>query len=106
MSAYEIIADPQEYGIEALMQGLGTQPIDFPEDERRRWAGEIGLFAEKLEGLNTKAQYLRSLLESPDPIQATPASLKTLKLQLFAINDALNASLDIAERLEAEIVRR
>ncbi len=104
MSTYEIIADPEEYGIEALMAGLGGQPIEFPADERQKWAQEVGIFAEKLTGLTEKARELKTILESGAPIQATPASLKTLKIQLFNINDALEQSISIARRLETEII--
>ena len=106
MSPYEIIADPEEYGIDALMEGLGTQPVEFPNDERLRWAQEVGLFTDKLSGLSNKARQLKEILESGNSITATPASLKTLKVQLFQINDALDQSLSIADRLRADIVSR
>jgi hypothetical protein len=106
MSTYEIIADPEEYGIEALVTGLGAQPITFPADERVKRAKEVGVFTEKLTGLTDKARELKTILESGAPIKATPASLKTLKVQLFTINDALEQSMAIAERLETEIVPR
>ena len=106
MSPYEIIADPEDYGIEALMEGLGTQPIEFPQDERHKWANEVGIFTDKLTGLTTKARHLKEILESRNRITATPASLKTLKIQLFQINDALDQSLTIADQLQTEIVAR
>ncbi|MDD2604330.1 MAG: hypothetical protein RBR20_05295 [Desulfobacterales bacterium] len=106
MSTYEIIADPEEYGIEALVTGLGAQPILFPPDERAKWAKEVGTFTDKLTGLTDKARELKSILESGASIKATPASLKTLKIQLFNINDALDQSMTIAQKLEAEIVSR
>jgi hypothetical protein len=106
MSPYEIIADPEEYGIDALMEGLGTQPIEFPNEERHKWAQEVGLFTEKLTGLSLKARELKQILESGNRIKATPASLKTLKVQLFQINDALDQSLNIADRLKSDIVVR
>ena len=106
MSPYEIIADPKDYGIDALMEGLGTQPIEFPGNERRKWAAEVDLFTDKLTGLTDKARQLREILESENSITATPVSLKTLKIQMFNINDALDRSLAIAERLESEIVPR
>lgn len=106
MSPYEIIADPQDYGIDALVQGLGTQPVEFPGDERRQWATEVGQFTERLSGLTEKAQTLQRILEGENSITATPSSLKTLKIQLFTINAALDQSLAIADRLEAEIVPR
>jgi hypothetical protein len=106
MSTYEIIADPEEYGIDALMAGLGAQPIEFPANERQKWAQEVGYFTDKLTGLTGKAHELKKILESETPIKATPASLKTLKIQLFNINDALDQSMAIAQRLQSEIVPR
>jgi hypothetical protein len=104
MTEYEIIADPKDYGIEHLVEGLGGSPTDFPEEERRKWAREISAFAEKLDAMSTKARNLERLLESGDPIKATPASLKTLKIQLFRINEALDASWERVNRLECDIV--
>jgi hypothetical protein len=37
---------------------------------------------------------------------ATSASLKTFKVQLFKINDALNTAFDLAEKLEADIIKK
>lgn len=103
---YEIIADPKEYGIEELVNGLGRHTVDFDIDDRKKWANEVGMFAEKLDHLSKKAKELQQILDSPEKITSTPASLKTLKVQLFNINDALVASVDIADRLEKEFVKK
>lgn len=103
---YEITLDPEDYGLEALAAGLGGAAVPFDVDERRKWAAEIGLFADKLDDLKEKAVTLRTLFEGPDPITATPGSLKSLKLQLFQINDALNSSLAMAGDLESQIVKK
>jgi hypothetical protein len=103
---YEIIADPKDYGIEALVKGLGENKISFDPDERKRWALEIGIFSEKLDGLSAKAKELKSILVSAEEITATPAALKTLKVQLFNINDALTASIEIAGKLEKEFIKK
>ena len=42
MTEYEIIADPKEYGIEKLVDGLNGNPIEFPAEERAQWAKEVG----------------------------------------------------------------
>ena len=103
---YEIIAEPEEYGIEMIVNGLTEKPIFFETDEREKWASEVGMFADRLDGLSEKARGLEKLLNSQATIQATPASLKTLKIQLFNINDALTSSLDLADRLESEIIEK
>ncbi|MBW2449575.1 MAG: hypothetical protein JRE92_04005 [Deltaproteobacteria bacterium] len=103
---YEIIADPEDYAIGALEEGFGHGQIPFPENKRKNWADEIGAFAQKLDGLSGKAKNLQKLLFSNSPIMASPASLKTFKVQLFKINDALNTALDLAEKLEADIVKK
>jgi hypothetical protein len=46
-----------------------------------------------------------SLLASEEKIAATPASLKTLKIQLFMINDALNSALGIADMMENDMIK-
>jgi hypothetical protein len=56
--------------------------------------------------LSDKAKQLRKLLASEDAIKATPASLKTFKVQLFKINNALNTAFDLAEKLETDIVKK
>ena len=103
---YEIIADPQDYNIGSLEEGLGHKRISFSDDKRKRWAQEIEVFAEKLDGLSGKAKQLQKLLASEDAIQATPASLKTFKVQLFKINNALKTAFDLAEKLETDIVKK
>jgi hypothetical protein len=103
---YEIIANPADYAIGALEEGFGHGQISFPDNKRKKWAEEVGAFAQKLDGLSEKAKNLQKLLSSESIIMATPASLKTFKVQLFKINDALNTVFDIAEKLEADIVKK
>lgn len=103
---FEIIANPDDYKIGALIEGLGYKQIAFPDDERKKWGKEIGTFAVKLDGLSEKAKHLQSLFNSEEAIMATPASLKTFKVQLFKINHALNTALDLAKKLEADIVKK
>ena len=103
---YEIIANPDEYTIGALEEEFGHRQISFPDDKRKRWAEEIGTFAQNLDGLSDKAKGLQKLLISESAIIATPASLKTFKVQLFKINDALNMALNLAQKLEADIVKK
>lgn len=104
MTEYEIIADPKEYGIEKLVDGLNGSPIEFPPDERQQWAREVGAFAERLNELSDKATSLQTWLAGEEPIKATPASLKTLKIQLFKVNDALDASMHLVNKLECDII--
>jgi len=104
MTEYEIIADPKEYGIEKLVDGLNGSPIEFPAEERAQWATEVGAFAERLNELSNKATSLQAWLAGKAAIKATPASLKTLKIQLFKINDALDKSINMVNRLEGDIV--
>lgn len=104
MNHYEIIADPQEYGLEALAEGVEGAPMEFPADEREQWAREVGDFSRRLMDLSEKAQRLQQVLHGDDEIKATPKSLKTLKIQLFEINNFINASSDLVHRLEADVV--
>lgn len=104
MTDYEIIADPKDYGIQNLVEGLGGVPVEFPIEERKKWAAEVGTFSGKLQELNTKTQNLKAWLEGEDAIKSTPASLKTLKIQFFKINEALDKALELAKRLECDIV--
>ncbi len=103
---YEIIANPEDYQIDHLINGTGHAHIDISKEEREKWAGEVTHFSDKLTGFVNKARELAALLASEEKISATPASLKTLKIQLFMINDALNTALDIAEKLESDIVKK
>ncbi|MGA7145910.1 MAG: hypothetical protein WBY47_15530 [Desulfobacterales bacterium] len=103
---YEIIAAPDDYAIGALEEGLGHRQIFFPDDKRKKWADEINVFAQKLDGLSEKAKGLQKLLMSDADITATPASLKTFKIQLFKINEALNIAFNLAEKLESEIIKK
>ncbi len=103
---YEINLDPKDYGIEALMEGMGNTLVAFNAEDRQKWASEIGDFAVKLDELSDRAKNLQSLFSSGNAINATPASLKTFKIQLFNINDALNSSLEIANKLDAQILQK
>ena len=101
---YEIIANPSDYDIDAIKEGMGYKPVAFPDDERQKWVAEIGIFAEGLYELAGKAKDLQDLFNSEATIMATPASMKIFKLQLFKINDAIKAALDLAQKLESEII--
>lgn len=104
MTEFEIIADPKEYGIEKLVDGLNGNPIEFPSEERAQWAQEVGAFASRLNELSNKATNLQNWLAGKAAIKSTPASLKTLKIQLFKINDALDTSINMVNKLEGDIV--
>jgi len=103
---YEITLNPEDYGLEALAAGLNGPAVAFDVEERLKWADEISVFADKLDDLKQKAVTLKSLFSGPDPITATPGSLKSLKIQLFQINNALNSSLEMASDLENQIVKK
>ncbi|MCP4118380.1 MAG: hypothetical protein GY737_23895 [Desulfobacteraceae bacterium] len=103
---YEIIANPEDYQIDDLIKGTGHAKIDFSGGERIKWANEIDTFTSKLVSFTEKAQELSKVLRGSDAIKTTPASLKTLKIQLFNINDALNTALEISKKLEADIVSK
>ncbi len=103
---YEIVSSPEHYRIGALREGLGYNKIPFPDEERKIWAEEIGTFAKKLDGLSSQAKELQQLLQGEEKILATPASLKTLKIQLFKINDAISTALNMADKVEKEIIKK
>ena len=103
---WEIIADAKEYGIEVLEEGINNRQEAFEDQDRMRWAEEIGTFAIKMSSLAEKAKQLKQLLISGDQIVATPASLKTLKVQLFKINDAMTTTLELAQKIESQIIKK
>jgi len=45
---YEIIANPEDYQIDHLINGTGNANIDISKEERDNWAGEIVNFSERL----------------------------------------------------------
>jgi hypothetical protein len=103
---FEIIANPEEYQIDHLINGTGNANIELSQEERNNWAGEIVNFSEKLTEFAKKSGELAKLLSGKEKISATPASLKTLKIQLFMINDSLNKAIGIAEHLESDIIKK
>ena len=103
---YEIIANPEDYQIDHLINGTGNANIEISQEERNKWAGEITNFSEKLGDFAKKSKTLAELFAGQEPISTTPASLKTLKIQLFTINDALESALEIADKLESDIVKK
>ncbi|MFH2093944.1 MAG: hypothetical protein ABIJ31_16415 [Pseudomonadota bacterium] len=103
---YEIIANPEEYQIDHLINGTGNANHEISQEERNKWSAEIINFSEKLEEFAKKSKALASIFSSKEKISATPASLKTLKIQLFMINDALMTAMDIADKLETDIIKK
>ena len=103
---YEIIANPEEYRIDHLINGTGNANIELSMEERNKWADEITNFSDKLTQFTQKASQLAKLLSGSEKISATPNSLKTLKIQLFMINDALNKAIEIAQHLESDIIKK
>ena len=103
---WEIIADAKEYGIEILEEGINNRQESFEDQDRMKWAEEIGTFAIKMSNLAEKAKQLQQLLISDDQIVATPASLKTLKVQLFKINDSMTTTMELAQKIESEIIKK
>ena len=101
---YEVIANPEDYKLDDLIEGTGNTQIEFSEDERKKWAAEVDTFNDKLVQFSEKTHELSKVLSGSQKIIATPASLKTLKIQLFTINDALNTALDISKQLESDII--
>ncbi|MBF0303662.1 MAG: hypothetical protein HQK73_11525 [Desulfamplus sp.] len=101
---YEIIANPEDYKLDDLIKGTGNTKIEFSSEERAKWAKEVNEFSRKLIQFSEKSQDLAKVLSSNEKITTTPASLKTLKIQLFIINDALNSALQIAKQLESDII--
>lgn len=103
---WEIIADPQNYGIDALEEGLNRNQIPFSKEERIKWAREISSFAGSVCNLSDRARKLQDLLIGDDQIIATEGSLKALKIQLFKMNDALNSALELADTIENQLVEK
>jgi hypothetical protein len=103
---YEIIANPDDYQIDHLINGTGNANIEISREERDNWAGEIINFSEKLTQLAKKSRELATLLSGTEKISASAASLKTLKIQLFMINDSLTTAIEIADKLELDIVKK
>jgi hypothetical protein len=103
---YEIIADPEDYQIDHLINGTGNANIEISKEERDKWADEIINFSEKMKEFAEKSKELGNLLSGSEKISTTPASLKTLKIQLFMINDALTNAIEISDKLESDIVKK
>ena len=103
---WEIIADPREYGVEILEEGINSNRLDFPDEDRKRWAEEIDTFAAKLGGLAERAKNFQKVLAGQEKIVATPSSLKTFKVMLFKINDAMTTAMDLADSIESQLVKK
>lgn len=102
---YQIIAKPEDYQIDHLLLGTGNVLFEISRSERNKWANEILIFSEKLIAFAKRVKELAIVLTGSEKISATPASLKTLKIQLFTINDAMNFAFKIADCLEKDIVK-
>ncbi len=103
---YEIIARPENYQIDHLVNGTATGNIEISAKEREDWAKEIKTFSQKINDLADKSVKLADIFASDIKISATPASLKTLKIQMFTINDRLKNAIEIADKLESDIIKK
>ena len=103
---WEIIAEPREYGIDILAEGINNKKVPFRKEERLKWAREISTFTGRVCSLSDRARKLQDLFISEDQIVATEGSLKALKKQLFSMNDALNNALDLADKIENQLVEK
>ena len=103
---YEIIANPEDYQIDHLINGTSNANIELSTEERNKWAGEIVNFSEKLTDLAKKSRELAKVFSGREKISASASSLKTLKIQLFMINDSLTTAIEIADKLESDIVKK
>ena len=103
---YEIIARPENYQIDHLVNGTETGNIEIPSKDREDWAKEIKAFSEKIFKLADKSKQLAEIFSGEQKISTTPASLKTLKIQMFTINDRLKNAIEIADKLELDIVEK
>ena len=103
---YEIIANPEDYQIDRLITGTGNANETISQDERDKWAGEIVNFSERIQDFAKRSKSLADLFAGQEQISASPASLKTLKIQLFKINDAISSAIELADKLEADIVKK
>lgn len=103
---YEIIAHPKDYQIDHLINGTGNANSEISQEEREKWAAEIVNFSEKIAKFAEKSKAMAALFTGDEKIAATPASLKTLKIQLFTINDALTTAMEVADKIESEIVEK
>lgn len=103
---YEIIADPQDYQIDHLINGTDNGNIELSREERDKWALEISGFSDRLTAFSQKAGDIANLLSGSEKISTTAASLKTLKIQLFKINETLDHAVEIANKLEADIIEK
>jgi hypothetical protein len=103
---WEIIADRHEYGIDMLAEGINNKKIPFKKEERIKWAREISTFTGRVCSLSERARKLQDLLISEDQILATESSLKALKIQLFNMNDALNNALELADKIENQLIEK
>lgn len=103
---YEIIADPKDYQIDHLIEGVENATVEMTRDERDKWSKEIVLFSSRLTDFAAQAKRIADLMAGKETISATPRSLKTLKIELFKINEALSQAVDIANRLEADVVKK
>ena len=103
---YEIIANKEEYQIDHLINGTGNANIEISAEDRNKWSNEINNFCDKVTGFTQKAQDLAKIFAGDEKISTSPASLKTLKIQLFLINDSLNNALEIASKLESDIIKK
>ncbi len=103
---YEIVANPANYGIDSIVKNITNDSVFFEGDNRELWADEVGKFSEKLNTITSKVKKLEGVLRGSDVIEATPASLKTLKIKFFEMDEAINNVVKLTDKIEADFVNK
>ena len=76
---YEIIANPEDYQIDHLINGTGNANIEISKEERDTWAGEIVNFSERLTEFAKRSKALASLLAGAETILCNPSFIKNFE---------------------------
>ena len=59
---YEIIADPQDYQIDHLINGTDNANIELSREERDKWSKEIANFSQRLDAFPSKAANIAQVM--------------------------------------------
>ncbi|MCW7753882.1 hypothetical protein OOT00_07785 [Desulfobotulus sp. H1] len=73
--------------------------------ELRKWADEVKIFSERMESLSGKAKILSDLFAEASLPPLPNGGIRQLKKELFAIHDLMTQALDIAGRIESELIQ-
>ncbi|MDY0163414.1 hypothetical protein [Desulfobotulus sp.] len=93
-----------DYDISAI-QPKFEGPQKSQKNELRKWADEVTAFSQRMDSLSGKAKVLSDIFAEASLPSLPSGGIRQLKKELFAIHDLMSQALEIAGRIENDLIQ-